>query len=84
LLNAGYNFVMNGRFSSSRDRNINDAYVDYSDDQLKNNVFLSIGIGFCIKNKYVFDIFYKNQTTNVTYPIDTRVSLIGINIGFKL
>lgn len=83
LLNAGYNFVMEGRFNSSRDRDIQDAYLDYTKDQLKNNVFVTIGVGVCLEDKYLIEVFYKNQTTNVTYPIDERVSLIGVNIGYK-
>lgn len=79
---GGYNYVVSGKYDASRDRM--KRYVEYADDQLEGNMFVSIGGGFVFKNKIRYGIFYRLQGSNVKYPEIGYMNFVMVKLSMIL
>jgi hypothetical protein len=78
---VGYNYVLSGRFDTSRDRA--STYLDYREDLLKSNLFLAAGIGVA-SDRMRFGVSYKLQHSNVAYPEIGYMHFLMAKIAMRL
>lgn len=77
----GYNYVLSGRFDTSRDRT--EKYLDYREDLLESNLFLAAGGGVAF-NRMRFGLFYKLQSSNIKYPEIGYMHFLMVKVAMRL
>lgn len=80
----GYHYVLSGKFDTSRDRDKESFYSDYTPEQLNNHIYAGVGAGIVMKKRYFAEVRYINSGNNVNYPVTERMNLLDINVGIRL
>lgn len=58
--------------------------IEFKDSELTSSIFYTIGLGVFNRKNYHVEFIMRNQSTGITYPIQKRVNMFGINLEIKL
>lgn len=75
---SGYYYTGNGTLNEHTGK------VNFSDSDFKPAFYYNIGLGLYNTANICVELVLRNQSNGILYPINERISMVGLNLGIKL